>query len=122
MNIERLAKMGAEKAAFVREQLGLNPLFVLHYLEREEKKPLESEYPIVNFDRAIVGMVTMRGLGKVVEMRKFLQGFAFLGEGLVTKNVNVLFVEGRQSESESDFWVIFVNKVFEGQITNRTIS
>ena len=117
MRIERLAKIGAEKLAFVGEQLGLNPLLVLHYLEREEKKPLESEYPMVDFDRAIVATATLRGSGKVREMRKFLQGFAFLDMGLgMAINVKVLFVEGEQNESESDFWVIFVNKVFEGKL------
>lgn len=123
MNIERLAKKGAEKLAFVREQLGLDPLLVLHYLEREEKKPLESEYPMVNFDRAIVAMTTTRGSDKVREMRRFLQGFAELETGPgITKHVRLLFIEGKQSELESDFWVIFVHQVFEGQPSGRNIS
>lgn len=104
--------------AFVREQLGLNPLLVLHYLEREEKKSLESEYPMVDFDRAVVAIVTVKGVAKVREMRRFLCEFAELEVGPgTTKNVCPPFIEEEQGEAGSDFWVIFVHQVGGGPLS-----
>lgn len=107
MEILRIVGKGKKQLQILAAQLLENPVLLIHYLPYEVRSKLTEVYPMVDFARARVAMVTFKDGDEAAMFRRLLErGTELQTEPWVTKWVKPLHYEGKW-QSETDFWVIF---------------
>lgn len=101
---------------------GENPVLIFHYLELEVKSRLAEVYPMVEYEKVKVAMITFDKPAEADDFRRFLDGGAELKTGpWIIKWVKPLYYEGRRGR-ETDFWIIFAYLAVGTELVSRNIA